>query len=69
MSQRLVANIRVQLLQIDGREAYRRLILVLDQVTRSGFPPGSDRTDAVDLLFPELFQLVDQVLLCLLPIA
>ncbi|MNO04537.1 hypothetical protein D3C81_2255990 [compost metagenome] len=69
MSQRLVANIRVQLLQIDGGKAYRRLILVLGQVTRSGFPPGSDPADAVDLLFPELFQLVYQVLLCLLPIA
>ena len=69
VSQRLVTDVGIQLFQIEGCQAYRRLVLVLDQVTRGGFPPGSDCPYTVDLLLAQLLQLMYQVLLCLLPIA
>ncbi|MNZ91607.1 hypothetical protein D3C78_1105970 [compost metagenome] len=64
-----VPDIRIQLLQIDGSEPNRGLVLVLNQITGGCFPPGSDPAYAVDLLLAQLFQLVYQVLLRLLPVA
>ncbi|MCY1363610.1 hypothetical protein D9M69_503780 [compost metagenome] len=60
--ERHLANERVQLLQAARRQIDGRLVPVLQQVACRCLPPDPHSPDPVDLLLPERFQPVDQVL-------
>lgn len=63
-----ITNVGIELLQIQRRESYGWLVLVLHQIARSRLAPRSYPSNAVDVLLPQLLQAMDQVLLRLLPV-